>query len=305
MSIPNFPEFVPLDMSLKEELVPFFKNISSGMCENTFASLILYSSYFNYRISRYSDLTLIVTCEPKNNEPFFYIIGKFLPAVEYIELCSSPAMEKYRIMRNAPAEIVPQYGEELCKAGFTVELDRDNCDYLYSRNDLALLKGKAFHKKKNLVNQFLKLYDKDVRELDDLTTKDAFSVLDKWKQHRLEEGGDDGDFEQCTLALKNRVFLDLKGIVVYAGGIPSGFCLGEFSSDEKMFICHFEKGIPKVQGIYQAVNKFTAEWLPESVELINWEQDLGDEGLRHAKMSYRPCAMLEKYLIYRGEKCTL
>ena len=125
-------------------------------------------------------------------------------------------------MRNAPAEIVPQYGEELCKAGFTVELDRDNCDYLYSRNDLALLKGKAFHKKKNLVNQFLKLYDKDVRELDDLTTKDAFSVLDKWKQHRLEEGGDDGDFEQCTLALKNRVFLDLKGIVVYAFRKP--FC---------------------------------------------------------------------------------
>ena len=159
---------------------------------------------------------------------------------EVTKLTETPAMEKYRIMRNAPAEIVPQYGEELCKAGFTVELDRDNCDYLYSRNDLALLKGKAFHKKKNLVNQFLKLYDKDVRELDDLTTKDAFSVLDKWKRHRLEEGGDDGDFEQCTLALKNRVFFDLKGIVVYAGGIPSGFCLGEFSSDEKMFICHFE-----------------------------------------------------------------
>ena len=49
------------------------------------------------------------------------------------------------------------------------------------------------------------------------------------------------------------------------------------------------------KGIYQYINMTFAASLPESYVTINREQDLGDEGLRQAKETYRPCGFVKKY----------
>jgi hypothetical protein len=43
------------------------------------------------------------------------------------------------------------------------------------------------------------------------------------------------------------------------------------------------------------MNQAFAAALPRFFTLINREQDLGSEGLRQAKMTYRPCAFVKKY----------
>ena len=48
---------------------------------------------------------------------------------------------------------------------------------------------------------------------------------------------------------------------------------------------------------YQFINQqFLLSEFPE-VKLVNREDDLGQEGLRHAKMSYNPCGFARKYLV--------
>jgi len=64
-----------------------------------------------------------------------------------------------------------------------------------------------------------------------------------------------------------------------------------------VFLVHFEKGVDSYRGVYQFVNRATARALPETVRFINREQDLGDEGLRQAKMTYRPESLVKKYWI--------
>lgn len=63
-----------------------------------------------------------------------------------------------------------------------------------------------------------------------------------------------------------------------------------------MFALHFEKCIDEYKGIYQAVNQFFAASLPPDCLYVNREQDLGDEGLRQAKMTYRPCGFVKKHI---------
>ena len=62
-----------------------------------------------------------------------------------------------------------------------------------------------------------------------------------------------------------------------------------------MFVIHFEKALDEYKGIYQYLNQSFAESLPRFFTLINREQDLGNEGLRQAKMTYRPCEFVKKY----------
>jgi hypothetical protein len=63
-----------------------------------------------------------------------------------------------------------------------------------------------------------------------------------------------------------------------------------------MFGIHFEKGIDEYKGIYQYINQNFAASLDEHYVYINREQDLGDEGLRQAKMTYRPIGFVRKYI---------
>jgi hypothetical protein len=62
-----------------------------------------------------------------------------------------------------------------------------------------------------------------------------------------------------------------------------------------MFAVHFEKAVDGIKGIYQYMNQSFAASLPRFFTYINREQDLGDEGLRQAKETYRPCGFVKKY----------
>jgi hypothetical protein len=66
-----------------------------------------------------------------------------------------------------------------------------------------------------------------------------------------------------------------------------------------MFAVHFEKAIDDYKGIYQFINQAFAQTLPSHYQTINREQDLGDEGLRQAKMTYRPIGFVRKFKAYK------
>ena len=84
-------------------------------------------------------------------------------------------------------------------------------------------------------------------------------------------------------------------MVVYVNEEAVGFALGEYFCNGTMFCTHFEKGLDGVHGIYQYLNWKLACMLDENTIYINREQDLGDEGMRQAKMTYRPVKFIEKY----------
>ena len=62
----------------------------------------------------------------------------------------------------------------------------------------------------------------------------------------------------------------------------------------EVFVVHFEKALPGYDGLYAAINSFFAKELT-AYKYINREEDLGIEGLRRAKLSYRPSILLEEF----------
>ncbi len=173
--------------------------------------------------------------------------------------------------------------------------NEDDSDYLFFQEKLAGYPGKKMHKKRNLVNQFLRSYDPLVLPLGSEVRSDALKVLDIWQNTTVQEMAT-SDYHQCAEALERQKEFRMSGIMVYADGHPAGFMMGEALNDET-FTIHFAKADISFKGIYQFLFSRFASEIGEGYKYINMEQDMGNPGLRHTKRSYYPDLMAHKYRI--------
>ncbi len=171
----------------------------------------------------------------------------------------------------------------------------DDFDYLYRTEDLATLPGKAYHSKKNHISAFSRAHEWTFEPLRESNIP-AFEALSKeWCE---EKGGCDHslDSEACAIrrVLKNPQAFSLSGGLLRVEGRPVAFTLGSPISSS-VFDIHVEKALSAFSGAYAVINREFAATLTR-YEFLNRENDMGIEGLRRAKRSYRPVEVLTKYL---------
>lgn len=291
MDIPNYPDFTDLQMEMRDPLNSVFKDLPEGISEFTFANLYLFRRTYSYKICSYKDMTCLIS-GIKNGEKFLLFSCGFPDLDVFDELMKTHDYVKCLAETHADAHWV-----SLENRGYTVREDRDNFDYLYLRKELSDLAGKKFHKKRNLVNAFINNYSFEERPLTPDRIPEALRILDSWRINK----GAEGDYEAAREALELMAPLDLCGYIYTVDGKPAGYTLGEELAKGKSFVIHFEKALDEYKGIYQFINQSFASILPSKYTYINREQDLGDPGLRQAKMSYRPCGFVKKYRVYKKE----
>lgn len=179
---------------------------------------------------------------------------------------------------------------------------RGQWDYLYLTQELSTLSGNRFHKKKNLLNQFI---NKNEYVYKPLTCNEVEAVLDyqhEWCQWR--------DCEDSAALLAEN---DAVGRVLSRFGDIPGLCGGLITVDDKLvaytlaepihedtMVVHFEKASNSLRGSYQAINYLFCNEIAEDYRYVNREQDLDEEGLRKAKESYNPVDFVKKYEVVMG-----
>jgi hypothetical protein len=293
MSVPCYPDFDPLHIGLRDSLHPRLSLTHDGVSEFTFSGLYLFRNRYNYRISRNAgeDGGFIISgVQPDTgtDEKTFFMTPCAAPDWKTLE----DLFKTHDYWKNVSDSVLSPVKEDLEKRGVVFFEDRDNFDYLYYRSELAELAGKKYHKKKNHVNNFLLAYpDHEQKPVSAQTIPEAIEIMEQWRQGRSE----DGDYNASREALDLFDTLALRGTVFYVNGKPAAYCLGESIARGKLFKKNKKKAIDEYKGIYQFVNQSFAESLPRFFTFINREQDLGNEGLRQAKMTYRPCGFVQKY----------
>ncbi len=279
--IPSFPNFAQLDLQHRGVLHPLFQQLQDGISEFTFANIYLFRNSHHYQVSRLSE-NLLVIAGSDEGKAFFMLPFGFPETGLLQEL-----FKKFSSMKCVSAAQAPI----LEQMGYVVTADRDNFDYLYRRQDLAELAGRKFHKKRNLIKAFVSNFSYEARPLLEEYVPDAMKILDSWRQGR----DNPGDYTAAKEALEKGEVLQLCGGIYYVAGTPVAYSLGEELMGGRSFVIHFEKAVGEYKGLWQFVNQAFASILPDTYEVINREQDLGDEGLRHAKLSYQPVDFIKKF----------
>lgn len=223
--------------------------------------------------------------------------GEYPPPAELAEV--SRVMREHGkngIFYQTPAEyltIRPDY-EEYFRAE---RIHEDFGEYIYRIEDLVELRGAKLHKKKNLISQFERLYpDHEILPFSPEMIPECRALSERWMQRKIESFPDERrELEEEHAALE-RAFaaaraVSMTGCCVSVQRTLAAFSIcSRISSD--MFTVHFEKNDPEIKGSGQMVNRENARMLLGRGTLINREQDLGVEGLRHAKSSYAPIELL-------------
>ena len=181
-------------------------------------------------------------------------------------------------------------------------------DYIYRTEDLALLPGKKYSKKRNHIHQFQNKYNDFSFALLSESLFDALrEVEEKWLEENADfarENGTLADLEAerkiIFSALENYDAFSkscgMTGGLLFVSGNPVAFCLASLLS-AKVTDVHFEKCLSPYarDGGYAIINNEFSKTV--TTDFINREEDLGIEGLRKAKLSYYPVQVLEKYLV--------
>jgi len=180
------------------------------------------------------------------------------------------------------------------------EESRDHWDYLYVLEELVGLKGKRFHKKKNLLNQFKKLYQYQYSPFNSTMTGLALGMQEDWCTWKDCESSEGLAAENRVISRVLKVWDNLPGLLGGALLVDDqmvAYTIAEKLAEDTILI-HFEKGNQEFQGVNQAINQMFLENLNTNAIFVNREQDIGDEGLRRAKMSYNPVGFIKKYNVY-------
>ena len=186
---------------------------------------------------------------------------------------------------------------------YQISKQDDLKDYLYDAEKLRTLSGRAYHKKKNLVNKFKKMYE-GRWEYRSLTGEDAEEIrafLEHWyATAKSEEEGLDKEKDGIWEVLRYPVAPGIRMGSIFVDGKMEAFTMGNYNELEEMaFIC-VEKANSQIPGLYQTINQqFIVQEFPDS-RVVNREDDVGLEGLRKAKLSYNPIGYAEKYTVIQS-----
>lgn len=297
-TIPEFPQQVTLTIEHQKEFSDAVKAQRIRAAE--FAIYYLTSWYYNRpaKISRIDD-RLVIDIEGKQGDHLFlgpFGKGEMKPALDKLLHHIVEDFDEERVLRFIPQSLADEI-ESFVEIKNREE-HRDFFDYLYLREDLVELSGRKFQKRRNQLNKIQRTHNPKIVLLEEKDQERIFKCIDKW--YNLYGNGDpflDMERDSIRRALPNLWKLGGIGIRVLMESEMCGLSWAVPVTDD-CWLVPVEKAARDVKGMYQFVNWALASNLPENAKIINREADMGIEGLRTAKLRYKPVDFEKKYTLW-------
>jgi len=290
-------EFSPLRLEDGSTLTEFLRNHPQRLTGFTFATLAAWRPYFQYEWTFAEPGFLLISCilEPNPHRQLLQPLGLLSEGTARMltaRMAELPYPLKIIGVSDSFLRDYPQFARD-----FSVWEDRAVSNYLYSAQALAQLPGRKYAKKRNLLSQASSLYRWSCEPLTADRIDRCYAVLDSImaEESPQMEGMLKREWAALECTLRHFEEFRQEGLLVSVGGKPVAFSIYEPISPTTVAI-HFERALRSYKGLFQVINSETAKVvLSRGFEFINREEDLGDAGLRHTKMSYYPIEVVPAY----------
>ncbi|MBO5321447.1 MAG: DUF2156 domain-containing protein [Clostridia bacterium] len=284
-------EFRKITLEDKPLLDKILKNAKEVSCENTFVNLYVWQDAYDTEIA-FKDGNLFIRYGKGESISYRLPIGGNLEdGLKEIFAISDTAPVFWNPINEAFSSFPKWFAEK-----YDIIQSRDSFDYIYRQSDLANLEGKKYHSKRNHISAFSKKYDWHYEEINPANLDKIITCADAWYSENAERLDEFALVEKKGLktVLENLELFSVKGGAIFIDDKAIAFTLGT-PINNKIFDVFAEKALPEFATAYTVINNCFAKELGD-FKYINREDDMGLEGLRRAKLSYRPAVLLEKYI---------
>lgn len=166
--------------------------------------------------------------------------------------------------------------------------NRDFWEYLYTTEDLAKLAGKRYHMQRNHVNAYIREHgEPDVRELGAADIPAMLELTHRWQAAHADAPTLQAEHDSLRRICDKWTLLDLTARGLYLDGRLAAFSIGHVLDDTTTGVL-YEKAEPGLRGAFPVMTSFFARTAGAGKALLNRAEDMGEPGMRNAKMLYRP-----------------
>ena len=287
--------FKSIDLASKPVFDKYTKNKYYNS-ETSFTNIFIWKDYFDVRYAETEGYLVVVYTDPEGryNAYMPYGNGNFKACIDFMMKYFESCGHKFRIV-SASLEMSESIKDLYPEIKITENINFN--DYIYTSESLINLSGKKLHSKKNHLNCFKNTYDYEYRAMTQADYDSCLSLASKLmlKNRDKDSLSYKAEYRSLENMFNNFSALEVRGGVIIVDGKIAAFSIGEKLNDNCALI-HIEKADTAYSGIYAAINNefVKNEW--SGFEYINREEDMGLEGLRKAKMSYRPHHMIRKFI---------
>lgn len=295
--IAKFPKFSRLDISFKDEYNAVADKDDTLPCDLSWGGLFIWLNYND-------DLEI----SSLNGNFILKYTNIFTEKLSYSICGHENLIETLNTVFTAPELLVHEIenisqamATLLADAPFILNEDRDSFDYILDADQQVKLTGTVLGKQRRKINKFIRSTGLDVaiREIDILSKpvrEQLVNTMHTWDSLYSFGGNDSSHIEGLAI---NRAFIysesiPLGCIGIYINKKLEGFTL--FQKREQYTLIHHTKVSYNYPNLFDfAVYATISQLRTKGVTLINFEQDLGIEGLREHKLGLRPIRMHKKY----------
>lgn len=287
-------EFKQIELSDKKWVTDILKECDYMSCEYSFGNHFIWKKAYDILIANI-DGFYVAALHTNNRLSFLYPAGKgdVKPVIsKLMEYCREKSISFH--MHSLTAERKQEL-ETIFPNAFEYKYNRGHCDYIYAREDLATLRGKKYHGKRNHIKRF-KENNWSFEVINEMNFKECIEMNEKWCERNNCNEDPEKMKEICAVKRAFKYFneLDFFGGILRVDGQVIAYTIGERLNSNTVVV-HIEKAFSDIQGAYPCINQEFVLNMTSGYEYINREEDLGIEGLRKAKLSYNPSILLDKY----------
>jgi hypothetical protein len=289
--------FKSLSISDKEIFDYYLSEYPPENSEFTFTNLFIWDFYYNFEFTRHDDALVLVARPQSGPVTIFPPIGGGDPSAIVKNVYHNLLNQGLDpLIQRVPETMARQYFEN--DPQLRISLDRDNSDYVYKTEDLIDLKGRDYQAKRNHINKFNRLYKGEYVRIKKENVHECLLLQETWCNLRDCTGIPELHAEDMAIrtAMEHFDELDIRAGAISINGKIEAFSMGGRLNKDTAVV-HIEKANPRLEGLYQVINQQFALYELANYEYINREQDLGDAGLRKAKLSYYPHHMVNKFSV--------
>ena len=288
-------EFKSVELEDRDVIQKYLSQQYNIGCEMTFPSLYIWHKAYNTKFAVVEDCLVLMTKDGDNPAGLRFPVGKGdkLKAAEIACDYMVSIGEKPQFYGVTKEDV------DFIKANTDkyeiVDMSK-YADYVYESEKLINLSGKKLHSKKNHLNRFKKLYNYEYIEINPSHEDEVMNAYDSWGD--VEGKYLQAEHDAIRDVIHNMDYLGTKGAMLKVDGQIVAFSLGDVLNSDTAVI-HVEKADTSYEGAYAAINQMFVQNKWSEYKYINREDDCGLEGLKKAKMSYRPVFMVDKYKVIR------